>query len=384
MESKIKEMTATPPARRHFLQRCATAAAVFAAPGWAQTHSVRLGTTCDSTGQEKGIGGDLVRGATAYFNALNKTGGIHGAKVELVTADDQFKPELAKANALAFQGDKTILGILSPLGTRPCSAIIESVHDIAVVGPVAGAAAVRANSPPNVFWVRASFDAEIEKLINTAVTLGITRIGIVHPKDPLGLSILASFQKTMAEVKLTPAIIVTTATNTSSDFGPAAKAIAKVQPQVVIMVLSGVAPVFVKALRDAGGTSTVYGLSNAASAANIAAMGDKARGVSFAMIVPSPISGKNTLVRNYQADMLASGWKDFTHFGLEAYVNARVMIEGLRRAGNGVTRASLVTALDSITGFDLGGMTVSYGNGKRLGSNFVDVGVVGIDGRIMT
>jgi branched-chain amino acid transport system substrate-binding protein len=128
----------------------------------------------------------------------------------------------------------------------------------------------------------------------------------------------------------------------------------------------------------------VYGLSNAASAANIAAMGDKARGVSFAMIVPSPISGKNTLVRNYQADMLSSGWKDFTHFGLEAYVNARVMTEGLRRAGSGVTRASLMTALYSITGFDLGGMTVSYGNGKRLGSNFVDVGVVGIDGRIMT
>jgi hypothetical protein len=29
-------------------------------------------------------------------------------------------------------------------------------------------------------------------------------------------------------------------------------------------------------------------------------------------------------------------------------------------------------------------MTVSYGNGKRLGSDFVDVGLVGVDGRIMT
>jgi branched-chain amino acid transport system substrate-binding protein len=110
-----------------------------------------------------------------------------------------------------------------------------------------------------VFWVRASFDAEIGKLINTAVTLGITRIGIVHPKDPLGLSILASFQKTMAEVKLTPAIIVSTATNTSSDFGPAASALAKLQPQVVIMVLSGAAPMFVKALRDAGGQALCTG-----------------------------------------------------------------------------------------------------------------------------
>lgn len=377
--------TATRPlARRHFLLQCGTAAAVFAAPSWAQSRTLRLGTTVDQTGLEKGIGSDLVRGATAYFNAVNKAGGINGAKVELITVDDQFKPDIAKANAQAFQADSSVLGILSPLGTRPSAAIVETIRDFAVVGPVAGAAAVRKNSPPNVFWVRATFDAEIEKLIHTAVTLGTTRIGIVHPKDPLGLSILASFQKVMAEVKLEPVIIATTPTNTSTDVEPAAKAIAKAQPQVVIMVLSGVAPLFVKALRDAGGTSTVYGLSNAASAVNIAAMGDKARGVGFAIIVPSPLSNKNTLVRSYQSDMQASGWKDYTLFGLEAYVNARVMAEGLRRGGAKVTRESLIHALDGITNFDLGGMRVNYGNGNRVGSTFVDVGVVGFDGRLLT
>ncbi len=387
-DNKTTQPTARPAtrplARRHFLQQCGTAAAVFAAPSWAQSRTLRLGTTVDQTGLEKGIGSDLVKGATAYFNAVNKTGGINGAKVELVTADDQFKPDIAKANAQAFQADSSVLGILSPLGTRPCAAIVETIRDFAVVGPVAGAAAVRKNSPPNVFWVRATFDAEIEKLIHTAVTLGMTRIGIVHPKDPLGLSILASFQKTMAEVKLEPVIIATTPTNTSTDVEPAAKAIAKAQPQVVIMVLSGVAPLFVKALRDAGGTSTVYGLSNAASAVNITAMGEKGRGVGFAIIVPSPLSNKNTLVRSYQADMQASGWKDYTLFGLEAYVNARVMAEGLRRAGAKVTRESLINALDGITNFDLGGMRVNYGSGNRVGSTFVDVGVVGFDGRLLT
>jgi branched-chain amino acid transport system substrate-binding protein len=370
--------------RRLILQHGVAAAAVFATQVRAQPRTLRLGTTVDRTGQEKAIGTDLLTGASAYFNALNKAGGISGAKVELVTADDQFKPDLAKANALGFQADKSILGILSPLGTRPCAAIIEAVREIAVVGPVAGAAAVRQNSPPNVFWVRASFDAEIDKLVRTAVTLGITRIGIVHPKDPLGLSILASFQKTMADVKLVPAIIATTPTNTSTDMEPTAKAVAMVQPQAVITILSGTAPLFVKALRAAGGTSTVYALSNAASTANIKAMGDKARGVGFAIIVPSPISSKNTLVRNYQADMQAIGSRDFTLFGLEAYVNARVMAEGLRRAGTSVTRATLINALDSITAFDMGGMTISYGNGKRLGSSFVDVGVVGLDGRLLT
>jgi branched-chain amino acid transport system substrate-binding protein len=383
----MKHKTAVGPARRDFLLQFGGAAAALAAPAWSRAAgggTLHLATTFDQTGLEKGIGSDLFRGASAYFNALNKAGGINGAKVNLVSADDEFKPDLAKANALRFEADKSILGILSPLGTRPCAAIIESVKEMAVVGPVAGAAAVRKNSPPNVFFVRASFDAEIEKLIRTAVTLGTTRIAIVHPKDPLGLSILASFQKTMAEVKLEPALIVTTPTNTSTEVEPAAKAIAKAQPQVVIMVLSGVAPLFVKALRDAGGTSTVYGLSNAASAVNIAAMGERGRGVGFAIIVPSPASNKTVLVRNYRTDMQASGWQDYTLFGLEAYVNAKVMAEGLRRAGKDVSRASLINALDGLNNFDLGGMVINYGNGKRVGSTYVDVGVVGSDGRLMT
>ncbi|MCZ8286581.1 MAG: ABC transporter substrate-binding protein, partial [Bacteroidia bacterium] len=171
-DSKATQTATRPLARRHFLQQCGTAAAVFAAPSWAQSRTVRLGTTVDQTGLEKGIGSDLVKGATAYFNAVNKAGGINGAKVELVTSDDQFKPDISKANALAFQADSSVLGILSPLGTRPSAAIVETIRDFAVVGPVAGAAAVRKNSPSNVFWVRATFDAEIEKLIHTAVTLG--------------------------------------------------------------------------------------------------------------------------------------------------------------------------------------------------------------------
>jgi branched-chain amino acid transport system substrate-binding protein len=370
--------------RRALIVGAGSAVALAVTPAWSQTKTWRVGMTIDSTGPEKAIGGDLFNGVSCYINALNKSGGVNGRSVELVMADDQFKPDQAKANALRFQADSGIIGLLSPLGTRPCAAIIESMKEMALVGPVAGAAAVRKNSPPNVFWVRASFDAEIEKLIRTAIALGTTRIGIVHPKDPLGLSILASFQKTMAEVKLEPAVVTTVPTNTSTEMGPAVSAIVKVQPQIVIMVLSAVAPLFVKALRDAGGTSSVYGLSNAASASNIAAMGERARGVGFAIIVPSPSSLKNALVRNFRSDMTASGFKDLTLFGLEAYVNARVMVEGLRRAGSAATRASLIAGLDSITDFDLGGMRVTYGNGNRLGSSFVDVGVVGIDGRLMT
>ena len=373
--------------RRDFIAMTGVAAASlsgFSAPALAQARTLKIGSSFDNSSVEKANGNGNFRGAAAYFNAINKTGGINGAKVELVIADDQFKPDVAKANALAFQADKSILAMVNPLGTRQTAAIMEAVQDMAIIGPNTGTSGLRKTSPPNLFWIRASYDAEVDKLIRTAVTLGMTRIGIVHPKDPLGNSVLAAFEKSMAEVKLKPVVVATTPGTTSPEVEPAAQAIAKVQPQMVIMVLAGVAPLFMKALRAAGGTSTVYGMSISASPANITAMGELGRGMGFALVVPSPFATKNDLVRRYQLDMAASGWTDYSTPTLEGYVNARVLAEGLRRAGSSVTRASLIAALDSITAFNMGGMTISFGEGNRVGGSFVDVGVVGTGGKIIS
>jgi ABC-type branched-subunit amino acid transport system substrate-binding protein len=370
--------------RRDVLATLGGAAAAFALPTFAQARTIRLASTFDNSGVEKANGAGCFKGATAYFNALNKAGGLHGAKVELLMADDQFKPDVAKANAQAFEADKSVLALLTPLGTRQTAAVMEAVTGMAIVGPNTGTAALRKSSPPNVFWVRASYDQEVDKLIRTAVTLGMTSIGIVHPNDPLGKGVFAAFERSMAAANLKPAVIATTPGTTSTEVEPAAEAIAKAAPQMVVMVLAGVAPLFVHALRKFGATSALYGLSITASAANIEALGESGRGMGFAIVVPSPFAPKNEIVRRYQADMAASGWNDFSLPTLEGYINARVAAEALRKAGPGVTRESLIAALEKIESLDLGGMRIGYGHGNRIGGSFVDVAVLGSGGRIMS
>jgi branched-chain amino acid transport system substrate-binding protein len=163
---------------------------------------------------------------------------------------------------------------------------------------------------------------------------------------------------------------------------PAAIAIAKAEPQVVITGLAGTAPAFIKALRKAGGNSTVYGLSITAS--SLTPLGDAARGIGFAIVVPSPNATRFEVVRRYQADMLAGGSKDYSLPSLEGYMNAQVLMEGLRRAGPGASRASLMAALASIEAFDIGGVKISYGRANREGNQFVDVAVIGANGRILS
>ncbi|MDM0047246.1 ABC transporter substrate-binding protein [Variovorax dokdonensis] len=370
--------------RRHVLTQMAGAAmaGMLGAPAFAQAKPVRIGCSLDNSGVEKANGQGLFAGAMACLNAVNKAGGINGQKIELVLADDKFKPEVAKANALEFAADASVLAMLQPLGTRQTSEIMDAVPGMAVVGPNTGTVALRKKNAPNTFWVRANYDQEVEKLIATAAVLGINRIGIVHSKDPLGTSVLAACEASLKAHNLQAAVIATTPSTISMEVEPAAAAIAKAEPQVVITGLAGTAPAFIKALRKAGGNSTVYGLSITAS--SLTPLGDAARGIGFAIVVPSPNATRFEVVRRYQADMVASGNKEYSLPSLEGYMNAQVLMEGLRRAGPGASRASLMAALGSIEAFDLGGVKINYGRTNREGNQFVDVAVIGANGRILS
>ncbi len=379
-----------PPAsalcRRTVLQFAASSAAAgLGLPAMAQSTGsrvIRIGTTFDNSGVEKANGSGLFLGSSAYFDALNKAGGINGSKVELVMKDDGFKPDVSKANALALAEDPAVLAILHPLGTRQTAAVIDAVPGLAVVGPNTGTVALRKKPSPNAFWVRANYDQEIERLVAQAASVGQTRIGLVHPKDPLGQSLLAGFTAAMARHKIEPVVIATTPGTTSMEVDPAAKEIAKASPQIVIVGLAGTAAAFIKALRAAGGNSTIYGIS--ISAGSIFGMGDQAHGVGFSIPVLSPFAARSELVRRYQADMLAAGHKTFSLSSMEGYVDACVLAEGMRRAGSSLNRASLIAGLERIEGWDAGGMRFNFSRGNHEGSTFVDVAIIGSGGRLLT
>ena len=179
--------------RRRALRQAAAAVATI---GWGMpvfaARTIRIGCTLDHSGVEKANGSGLHQGAMAYFDAVNKLGGIGGLQIELMLSDDQFKPELAKTNALAFGADRSVVAMLHPLGTRQTAAVMDAVQDVAVVGPNTGTVWLRRKGATNVFWVRANYDREVEKLVATATTLGTRSIGLVHPNDPLGQSLLAA------------------------------------------------------------------------------------------------------------------------------------------------------------------------------------------------
>lgn len=372
--------------RRSVLRLAGTGAALLGFPAvpWAQGRTLRIGTTLDATGPDRDHGLSMRQGSTAFFNALNRQGGIGGARVEMTLMDDRSEVDLARANALALRADPNVLALLHPLGTRQVAAMMDAFQDLAIVGPYSGTAGLRKKPSPNTFWIRASYDQEVEKLITTAVTLGINKIGLVHPKDPFGAGVLEGFNAACERAGVKPSVIATTPSTVSTEVEPAAQAIAEAAPQVVIMgLVAGAAPHFVRALRKAGSRSSIYGLSVAMNVQAIRDLSELAYGIGFSIVVPSPFAAKYEIVRRYQGDMIASGFKDFSLPSLECYIGAAVLAEGLRRAGPSPARAGVIAGLEQLGRFDLGGMTIQYGKTTREGSQFVDVAVIGKDGRFL-
>ena len=113
-------------------------------------------------------------------------------------------------------------------------------------------------------------------------------------------------------------------------------------------------------------------------------LGETGRGLAVTMVMPDPNRAKTQLVRDYQAAMRAKGQQDFTLGSLEAYVNMRVLAEGLERAGSDPSRAKLRTALAGIRNWDMGGFVVDYsGQSPYVGSRFIDLGVLNGAGRFL-
>ena len=61
-----------------------------------------------------------------------------------------------------------------------------------------------------------------------------------------------------------------------------------------------------------------------------------------------------------------------------------LLAEGLERAGRELTRGKLRSALASLRSHDMGGMTVDFSGGAPyVGSRFVDLGILGANGRVV-
>ena len=71
------------------------------------------------------------------------------------------------------------------------------------------------------------------------------------------------------------------------------------------------------------------------------------------------------------------------HVLIEGYVGAKVLVEGLRRAGPGATRKKLRDTLEQMRNYDLGELVISYSPTNHVGTGFVDINIISSSGKLL-
>jgi ABC-type branched-subunit amino acid transport system substrate-binding protein len=72
-----------------------------------------------------------------------------------------------------------------------------------------------------------------------------------------------------------------------------------------------------------------------------------------------------------------------SYSSMEGFIAAKVLVEGLRRAGPKPTREKLIAGLESLEKFDMGGVDVSYGPQLRAGTSFIDLTIISKSGKFV-
>ena len=361
--------------------------AAYSAEAYAQgvtNDTIFLGQSAPLSGPAALLGKEMKQGAEAYFNFVNEHGGVNGRKIKLISLDDGYEPDRAKANTEKLINENNVLALFGYVGTPTSNAALPIFTEAKVpfIGAFTGAESLRDPTNRYIFNVRASYFDETEQIVNSLVNQGLTKIAVFYQNDAYGKAGLAGVQRAMKKRSLPIAGIATVERNTT-DVNAAVNELSKMNPAAVIMISAYKScGAFIMAMRRANAYPHFWNVSFVGSTALVNELGiENARGAEISQVVPFPWSAGIPIVSEYQKKIGTE--KNYSFTSLEGYIAAKVIVEGLKKAGRNVTRESLVDALSNLGVVDLGGFRVAYTPTNHNGSSFVELTIVSKGGAFL-
>ncbi|MCB1906595.1 MAG: ABC transporter substrate-binding protein [Rhodocyclaceae bacterium] len=343
---------------------------------------ILLGQSAAFSGPAQALGKEMLQGAKVYFDGVNARGGVHGRRIDVTSLDDGYEPDRAAANTRSLIEERKVFALFGYVGTPTSLAAmpIFSAAKVPFVGAFTGAEALRNPLNRQIFNVRASYFDETERIVEHLVTTGVNRIAVFYQNDSYGKAGLTGVERAMKKRGLEP-IAKATVERNSVDVAAAVETLSAAAPDAIIQISAySSCAALIKEMRKAGSISMFFNVSFVGSRALSEALDTEARGVVISQVVPLPWSGVDHVVRDYQSQMQAAGFSQFSFTSLEGFIAAKVMVEGLQRAGRNLNRGRLIEAFESMSSFDMGGFKVAFTPENHNGSGLVDLTIISREG----
>jgi ABC-type branched-subunit amino acid transport system substrate-binding protein len=357
--------------------------------GVASANDIVISQIAPLTGVLASTGKQMVVGGQIYFDHINATGGVNGQKIRLEVADDGYKVDETVRLTKEALANPAVVALFGFAGTANVGQLLTdgvlTQGGAALVAPYTGGEPLRTPFNPWIFHVRAGYGDETEHMVQQVTTLGMKRVAVMYQDDGFGKAGLQGVERALAKRGLSLSAAAPYERNTDK-VDEAVKTIRASDAQAVIMIsVNRPTSAFIQRYREAGGGAQLYNISVVDPAEIIKLAGLKhAHGLGVSQVVPYPFMPAMPVVREYQRLLKQYAPNELVNYtSFEQFLGAKVLVEGLRRAGPNPTRAQVIKALETMGNFDLGGTVVRYAPDNRVGSRYVEVTVIGGNGKLM-
>jgi len=327
------------------------------------THDqILVGSSLALGGHAGYLGTQTLHGATAYLNHVNDNGGIHGRKIKVIAYDDGYDPPLCVANTQKLIVQDKVFCLFGYVGTPTTVKIVPLVEDarIPIVGMFTGANALREPLKRYLINVRASYYQETGAAVKHLVEkIKLSKIAVFYQYDAYGFDGLRGTEIALKTYGLVPVATGSYIRGTLDVEEGLEKIMAKGAQAVVMIGTYEPCAKFIRLARSKGFDSVFYNVSFVGADELARILGHTDEQIVVTQVVPPPEvfeTDKALWGTKEYIDLLKKYYpKDRPNFvSLEGYINAKVLVEGLKRAGRDLDRETFIDAIETIRQLDLG------------------------------
>lgn len=339
--------------------------------------TVVVGSSLPLTGHASYLGRQTLFGALAYINAVNQAGGVAGRRIKVLALDDSYDPPRCVANTQRLIVDDRVFCLFSYVGTPTTVKIIPLLEEarVPLVGSFTGADALRTPFRRYIINIRPSYYKETAAAVTHMVEdLGLTRVAVFYQYDAYGFDGLRGTEMALKAHNLTPVARGSYIRGTM-EVEEGISRILEAKPDAIVMIgTSGPCAKAIRLARSRGYAGLFYAVSFVGADEIARMLGpDDDTPLLMSQVVPPPgLPESRALLAGVMeyATLLKRFFPEEQPnlVGLEGFVNAKVLVEGLRRAGRNLTRERFLDAIESIHMFSVGlASPVNYAKDRHQG-----------------
>jgi ABC-type branched-subunit amino acid transport system substrate-binding protein len=365
------------------------AASLLAAPALLKaqgSNKIVLGQSAAFSGPAAELGIQFQQGAKLWFEQVNAQGGVGGKTIEIRSLDDGYEPDRCAANTQKLIAED-VHALFGYIGTPTSLAALPLLTkaQIPFIAPFTGAMGLREPFNKQVFHLRASYNDETALIVRQLTNLGLKKIAVFHQNDAYGKAGLDGVTLALDKLGLKPVATATVERN-SVDVAAAVRTINAAMPDAVVQISAYKScAAYIRAARAAGYGGTFYNVSFVGTQALADELGKDGAGVVVSQVMPSPYYPARPIAREFADAVKKAGNVQANFSSMEGYLAAKVVTEGLKRAGNRIgNRDALIQGIESIGSQSLGGFQVNFSSANHVASSFVELSMLTGDGRVRT